>query len=761
MRILLFCLLFISLESVHAQIEGTVRNASSQAPVFGATVSHARSGQTTQTDVAGEFYLEINEVPARLRISAAGFESQSVVVETTGAPILIDLVPVPESLPEVVLQGTLVAREVMQTPASVGVLDSGDLERTDGTNIVQALNTVSGVFVHQGALNTNKIQIRGVGARAQYSSNRVKAYFMGIPVSSAEGETTLDDIDPSVIGRVEVLKGPASGIFGAGLGGVINMYPKHIREAGTFVRSESMLGSFGLYKQTVQLGHSAGATDLMATYNHLESDGYRDNGQYERDSFTLSGQVAGGENSRLFLLGQFTNLKAYIPSSLNEEDFKNDPSTAAFTWAAAKGYESYDKGRLGLSYETEIVENFSNTSTVYTNFRNGYEPRPFNILKEEQVAVGSRTQFDLEFQLFELPSRWIFGAAYYQEWYDSATFENLYESNPGEGSIRGGILSNNTQDRRYYDLFTQWNFSVSEAFSVEAGLNLNSTSYSLTDLHADDEIDQSGSYQFDQVISPRLGAVYSLSQGKNIYATVSHGFSTPTVAETLTPEGMINTDLQAETGMNYEIGFKGNFFDNQLYAEIAAYSIQVENLLVAERVGPDQYIGRNLGKTDHNGLEFLLRHRFDLNNHLRLHSWVNASLNAYTFDEFLEEGQDLSGNDLPAVPDQSAQAGLDLATDYALTLRATYHYEGAMPLNDENSGFTQSYNLLHLKAVWAPKLSERWETEFSAGVNNVFDAHYAASIVPNAVGFGGTTPRYYYPGNPRNYFLGFSLSYIL
>src|SRR5690606_2584335 len=98
--------------------------------------------------------------------------------------------------------------------------------------------------------------------------------------------------------------------------------------------------------------------------------------------------------------------------------------------------------------------------------------------------------------------------------------------------------------------------------------------YELNDLYAENEVDQSGDYRFETILSPRLGAVYSLATGKNLYASISHGFSTPTVAETLTPEGLINTSLKPETGINYEIGFKGNFFDNRLYAEVAAFSIQ-------------------------------------------------------------------------------------------------------------------------------------------------------------------------------------------
>jgi iron complex outermembrane receptor protein len=48
----------------------------------------------------------------------------------------------------------------------------------------------------------------------------------------------------------------------------------------------------------------------------------------------------------------------------------------------------------------------------------------------------------------------------------------------------------------------------------------------------------------------------------------------------------------------------------------------------------------------------------------------------------------------------------------------------------------------------------------NAGVNNALDEKYAASILPNALGFGAVAPRYYYPGNPLNFYGGFSVSYV-
>ncbi|MGA9588601.1 MAG: TonB-dependent receptor, partial [Salegentibacter sp.] len=372
---------------------------------------------------------------------------------------------------------------------------------------------------------------------------------------------------------------------------------------------------------------------------------------------------------------------------------------------------------------------------------------------------GARTKFGMKLEIFELPSELSFGAEYYREWYEGSTFENLYEENNGQGSLRGQRLSSNQQNRNYSNFFAQIHLNFTEKWLFEAGFNLNTTNYELTGLFAQDEPDQSGSYRFPTVFSPRIGTSYEISNGKNIYASVSRGFSVPTVAETLTPEGQINTSLQPETGTNYEIGFKGNWSNTRLYTEVAFYSIQVENLLVAERIAEDQYIGVNAGKTDHNGIELLANYNFELGRGLTARPYANAAFNFFKFDQFVNNGVDNSGNKLPGVPESTIDLGLDLATNWGLSFYSSFRSVGEMPLNDENSGFTAAYSLLNLKASYKMTVLKHLQLNFSAGVNNLLNEHYAASIVPNAVGFGGAAPRFYYPGDPRNYFAGFGFSY--
>ena len=741
-------------------IEGKILNLTTSQPVENSAVLNIASEVVIFSNNKGEFSIKADKLPVNLEISAVGFETQQLKLWSFEEKYTIFLIPSSETLSEVIIRSALIPVKLQKIPASLSVISAEDLKRIDVSNLAHAFNNVPGVYVNQGALNTTKLNIRGIGARSQYSTNRIQAYFNGIPLTSAEGELTLDDIDPESLSGIEVIKGPTSSLYGAGLGGVINLYSAEAEVDKTEISVGSLFGGFGTLKKTISASHGTATSSLFSNYNELQSDGYRDNGNYNRKSGLIHANLKSENGNSLSFLANFTKLKAFIPSSINEVDFKNNPSVAASNWANSKGFESYDRGLFGVSYQHNFSSNFSNLSSVYMNFRDAYEPRPFDILKEDQIAVGARTRFNLDTRLFQFPSQISFGAEYYNEWYESATFENLYQQFETRGSVLGEALSNNEQDRNYANFFGQLNLELSEKLKIETGFNLNMTNYSLTDLFVQDEIDQTGDYRFKSIFSPRIGISYEVVNRKNLYTSISHGFSIPTVAETLTPEGQINTRLKPETGINYEIGFKGNWLNNALYTEVALYSIQIANLLVAQRVAEDRYVGINAGKTNHNGIEFFASYRLRVFSKILFKPYANAAFNFFEFEEFLNRDLDFSGNKLPGVPRSTVNLGLDVRFENNFSFYGNLLAVGEIPLNDANSIFTDTYKVFNLKVAYDWKLLQDFKIRFAAGINNVFDEKYAASVLPNAVGFGAAAPRYYYPGNPRNYFGEIGLNYV-
>ncbi|MGB8706092.1 MAG: TonB-dependent receptor [Gillisia sp.] len=755
LRLILFIGLIFGLFRANAQhVTGKVVDTETGNPIENVNIFNSTSKKGIGfTNAQGEFSIQLEKVPAELRFSAIGYQAREVKISSEVKKIEIRLLASSYNLSEVLLQSPLIPDTLRKVPAAIALVSAKDLSRTDPTNLAQVFNSLPGVYVNQGALNTTKLTIRGVGSRAQYSTNRIQAFFDGIPLTTGEGELTLDDFDAETLDHIEVIKGPVSSLYGAGLAGSINLFSKKAVK-GTHFSLESQAGSFKTFKEGVSGSYATNKISLFSHITALQSDGARENGNYDRKSFFLNGTFQISDKDDLNFLANFTRLKAYIPSSLNKNDFKNNPSKADDNWAAARGYEWYDRGLMGISNNYSFSGHFSNLTSIYSSFRKGYEPRPFNILDESRTSAGIRTQFQYNYDR----TKAAFGADFYDEWYEAGTFQNLYRQYSNPGSVEGNRLSHNKQIRNYINFFAQINYDLTQKLKVETGFNFNSTHYKLTDLFSSDEIDQTGNYSFRSIFSPRLAASYSVNSHQNIYASISHGFSTPTVAETLTPEGLINTDIQPETGLNYEMGFKGNWNENKLYTEVSLYSIQIKDQLVAKRIGQDQYVGINAGKTSHSGAEIYARYFLDLSYDFKLKPFVNASFNNFRFKDFTDDEITYNGNKIPGVPNNTVNLGVEASYRNNISLYANMFHAGKIPLNDANSKFAGAYSLLNIKGSFTQNLSKKIKLEIWTGINNLFNEKYAASVLPNAVGFGGAAPRYYYPGNPVNYYGGIRVS---
>ena len=239
-------------------------------------------------------------------------------------------------------------------------------------------------------------------------------------------------------------------------------------------------------------------------------------------------------------------------------------------------------------------------------------------------------------------------------------------------------------------------------------------------------------------------------------ATVSHGFSPPTVEESLQSNGRINRDILPEQGWNYEAGLKGTLGSHFNFS-LTAYSMQIKDLVVARRTDFDEFIGINAGRTQHNGFETSLDYSFELKGY-RINPFVNYTYADYTFKEFVEDDIDYSGNQLTGSAPHLLTSGLRW-TNSKFYGSIIYRFVDAMPMRDDNSVYSDAYQIVNLKTGYQYSFSKKWLVDFFAGVNNIFNEKYASMILINAGSFGGNAPRYFYPGLPRNFYAGFKVAF--
>ena len=667
-------------------------------------------------------------------------------------------------LNEIIINSNHLPKKLRKATAAIHMINTKDIERSNNTDFAPILNRVSGVFMQSGALNTNRITIRGVGSRNLFGTSKIRAYFKDIPLTNGSGETTIEDFELASIASFEIEKGATSSSYGAGLGGTILLKPQNPYFQDSNIITEFSVGDFGLVKGVVNLNLGFKNNSIRTVYSNTKSDGFRDNNEYDRQTFTINSNHYINEKNELTVLASFIDLKAFIPSSLNENDFRNNPSNADAAWGQSKGFEDAKRGILGLTWNYKINNNLEQITSIFSSFRDALEPRPFNVLQENSFAVGARSRVLGTQKLFNKNMNFTFGGEIFRDRYSSKTFENLFRDFPeGTGSVSGKNLSDFKEKRFYYNLFLESDYEIYQKTTFSVGLNLNQTSYVLEDNFevSQNNPDQSGDFKFNAILSPKIGLSHIIGENVSVFSSISHGFSPISLSETLLPDGQINTDLKPETGWNYEVGSRGSFLQNKVNYAVSVYRLNIKNLVVSRRTAQDEFIGVNAGATKHDGLEINLDYSIFKNKMVSIHPFLSYTLNNFKFEEFIDGENDFSGNELTGVPKQVLNLGFDFTSKIGFYGNINYQFVDQMPITDSNNSYSEAYTITNIKIGYSKNIIPNLNFNLFFGLNNIFNEQYASQILINATGFGGRAPRYYYPGNPVNYFSGVRLKYNL
>jgi len=644
---------------------------------------------------------------------------------------------------------------------AISIIRKNQINSGNQLELHPILNRIPGVFMQNATLNTNRIAIRGIGARNLFGTASIRTYFGDIPLTDGNGESSIEDMELAALSRIEIHKGPSSSSYGVGLGGTILLQPEYTQSNSIKGMLSSSFGSYGLQRFLSKASISNDNAGLSILYSNSHSDGYRDNNEYDRNTVTFTSTLDLGEKNKLSLLGSFINLKAGIPSSLNQEDFIENPRQAAFTWGRSQAFEDMDYGLLGLTWKHQYSKKLTHNTSVFSSFRNNNEPRPFNILEENSKTVGIRSRVLGNHTITGKEINWTAGGELFFDRYQGETFENLYEDFPsGTGSVKGEQLSNLREKRYYYNLFAETNYKLSKQLKINLGIHLNQTFFDIEDQFFDDGENNSGQFDFDPIVSPKIGVNYKLNSHFILFGNISHGFSTPTTAETLLPNGLFNPDIKPEIGWNYEIGTRYKLL-NKLYGSLSLYTLRVNDLLVARRTVEDNFFSVNAGKTIHNGLEAEVNYMILKTIPHQLNFFVNLSIHDYKFDDFIDLDTNFSGNDLTGVPSEIVNLGIDFTSKKGFYGTISFQTAGQIPANDANTVYSERYELLHSKVGFKNNINNRWHYDISLGANNILDTRYASQLQINARGFGGNAPRYFYPGLPFNIYGGININYRL
>jgi iron complex outermembrane recepter protein len=416
----------------------------------------------------------------------------------------------------------------------------------------------------------------------------------------------------------------------------------------------------------------------------------------------------------------------------------------------------------GLSAQYNFNSSFSGNLSLFSTLNDEMEMRPFDVLYEDRKSAGTRMKLTWTRPVQEGALQILGGAELFTESFRYTSYENI-----GGVGEQGGMISDNKENISYYNLFAQADLDI-ERLKLSAGVNFNSSGTNYKDLFHSEGFNPSGRYSYGNIVSPRISINYRYFQRNSVFMTFSHGFSPPSLSETLTPEGFINPDILPETSWNLEGGLRGNLINNLLFYDLNFYRMRVTDLLVAERVGEDAWVGRNAGESVHRGIEAEFQMMLFRDTSGNAASWWNPEeisikpnfmVNNFRFTDFIDSEIDYSGNLLPGTPDFVGNAGFYGKVRGGLYTLINFRHVGSMPMNDANSRFTESYNLVNITLGYENFVLRRFHADVFISSRNVFSEKYASMILVNAPTFQNRPPRYYYPGAPVNFSTGIKIRY--
>lgn len=654
-------------------------------------------------------------------------------------------------LSEVIVHGYLYDRPLSEVPASIAVLKSEDLERYSNTSILPAMNAIPGVRMEERSPGSYRFSIRGSLLRSPFGVRNVKVYWNGLPLTDGGGNTYINLVDFNSITSSEVIKGPGGSLYGAGTGGVV-LLNKTISTQPSLHLS-SVFGSYGLQRYQLQGEFGNDKVKTSIQYSHQQADGYRRQTEMNRDALNADVTFRLGPKSSLSTTFFYTDLFYETPGGLTKAQYDEDPKQARPAKTSppplpsavdAKAAVTNKTGYAGLMYDYEWNDKWSSRTGIYGSLTSFDNPTIRNYESRNEDNVGARHETDYRFSLNAVKGKLTFGAEYQFFFSPVKVYTNV------EGD-RGIIQSDDELKSRQLLGFAQLDLDLPEDFFVTIGVSSNFLKYDFLAKLTPPSVAQER--KFDPVLSPRIAALKKLGEPVSIYASVSKGFSPPSLAEVRPSAGTYNNTLKAERGLSYELGFRGNAIGQQLVFDINGYDFRLDETIVIQRTADGAEYFINAGKTSQRGVEARVAWTPVIaSGFLRsLKIWGSYAYSHYRFKNYVNDDVDYSGNRLTGIAPTVGVVGVD-ATIWKLYTNITGNYTDATPLNDANSEYASEYFLLGARVGLKTTIGQNCPIEVFTGVDNALDKTYSLGNDLNAVG-----GRYYNAAAGRNYYAGISV----
>ncbi len=676
------------------------------------------------------------------------------------------------ALEEIVITGTRTEKMIIDIPYSVFRVDKKEFVYGRDLNAKDILQDVPGLFIQTRYGSEVRISIRGFGTRSNTGVRGIRILQDGIPESEPDGETTMDAVDYTSLGGVEVVKGNQSSLYPNSPGGVVN-FLSDLNFTKSYVRLVSMVGEYKLSQGGVRLGLVGDNSRFFLSQTYKNYVGYRPHGAEYSHLINANYVTYPNTRTSVAILGNYVRGLVRFPGGLTAEEYNTDPFQPYFQNVASDIRRETQKGRLAIKYKT---------SWGKLN-ENEFEVIGFGAVKDLQFTtntlynikykyvLGSTIRYTSRHPLFKRDNEFTAGADYNYVTGPLSAYTNL-------GGVKGDELqAQNTETQSNYGFFfeNQVNITKGKLYFLVSGR------YDKLIFTNNDELlgFRNSTRDFDR-FTPKFALNYKLTPTVSAYTSFGFGFDSPSATELenypySSNNGLttLNPDIKPQTSKNFEIGIKGNVFNRgSKFMKKALFEFTFFNTKVEDEIIPfivsDRVYFRNAAQTNRIGFESGMK----VEPIERMDVIVNYTYTNFKYDKYISRSYDAIGNPVdvdyssnrvPAVPQHLVNFIVEGEPEIAKHLEALLifdcDYATRMFVDDQNTESTSPYFFANLMAG-INYTKDKFNVILSTGVKNLFDRRYVGFININAnPEFPQNQRRYFEPGEPRNYYVTLNMSY--
>lgn len=651
------------------------------------------------------------------------------------------------SLQEVVVNAFQQRVSWKEAAASVAIISNKEINRFSIPSLVPVFNTVSGVRMEERSPGSYRIAIRGNLLRSPFGVRNLKIYWNGLPISDATGNSYFNLLDISQIQNIEITKGPASSMYGAGTSGAILLHqpilftnqPKQQFTVGIGG------GSFNAHQEQLGWQYSDSNVSSNLQFHHIASDGYREQTAMVRTGVNWQMSWRHKHTTWNSLLW-YTYLQYQTPGGLTAAQMLDNPTAARPPAGAIPGAVQQKAGVTNQTimgalhmqhvYNEKVqLKSFLQLST--TKFANPFITN-YEVRNEKNINGGAQIIITPFAQRNGL--QWITGFEYL---INESGIQN-YQNNGGNKDY---MMSNDIVYSTQAFLFSQISTTLVKNFTINLGFSTNKQVYEYKRLSDINPSFQNRSIEAPFV--PRFSANYAITRNLHVYGVIAKGFSVPSLAEVRPSDGNFYPFLQAEQGWNYELGIKGTLYEDKVLFDINAYRFLLQQAIVrkTDAAGAEYFV--NAGTVLQQGIEATVK--WKLKNTINIFS--SFTYQPYTFQAYSSGNNRYDGNAVTGVPGTIWVSGADWQLPRQFLLQSSINATSTIPLNDANTTYAKAYQLVQAKLSKTITAAKRKFICYVAA-DNLLNQSYSLGNDINAVG-----ARFFNPSPTRNFYAGIHITF--